>query len=435
MVNYANYATDDDESMYIEGERSSDSSEDGTMTSDTDPNNNAKASSLAIISPSPPVKDQVGETEPTAEEKIPEKQPVSKEELQLRKSHRTWLLLAIFVTLCAGAVAASVPLLFMEDEEEEEQEQVAAATLAPTTTGSSTFVPATVTDAATTGPPAVGSTPSLPTADPPTVIPTAQPTTLQSSRIQPVLAPVVHDVETLLDPSSPEHAAMKWLQKENTLPLEMDAQIVQRYAVVATITALQQSLEPLAEGDSMVVTSPLVDPATDVCEWEGVECNFVNETAILQNWVNPNSTNLTDAETTMVVTALKFANTGLEGTISEDIGLLAHLTHLDLAENSIEGSIPEGLYDLTELEYLFLFQNRLTGTISSSIENMQKLRKILLGNNGLTGSLPQEIGSSQDSNNRPLGEYTYGEDSNDRPLGEYTYGESTLKPFWLTYIA
>jgi len=429
MVNYANYATDDDESMYIEGERSSDSSDDETMTSDTDPNNNAKASSLAIISPSPPVKDQVGETEPTAEEKVRDKQPVSKEELQLRKSHRTWLLRAIFVTLCAGAVAASVPLFFMEDEQEEEL--VAAATSAPTTTtqsstvssptGSSTLVPA---DAATPGPPTVSPTTSLPTANPSTGAPTAQPTTLQSSRIQPVLESVVHDVQKLLDPSSPEHAAMKWLQRESTLPLETDAQIVQRYAVVATITALQQqSLEPaLAEGaDSMVtVTSPLVDPATDVCEWEGVECNFVNETAILQNWVNPGSTNLTDAETTMVVTALKYANTGLEGTITDDIGLLSHLTHLDLAENSIEGSIPEGLYDLTELEYLFLFQNRLTGTISSSIENMQKLSKILLGNNGLTGPLPQEVGSSQDSDGRPL--------------GEYTYGESTLKTFWLAYI-
>jgi hypothetical protein len=165
--------------------------------------------------------------------------------------------------------------------------------------------------------------------------------------------------------------------------------LLQRYAVAVLDFAFHQSSSGDEDnsGVAAAVDPVFADPATDVCQWQGISCS-------------------TDSN---VVVELKWPGQDLTGSIPADIGLLKSLTTLDLGENALTGSIPEQLYDLTEMQYLYLHQNQLTGAISPKIGNMQSLLRLYLGDNELTGSFPRELGSpgSGAASIRPLGTFWY----------------------------
>jgi len=472
------YATDD-ESLFIDegsliarNQHGDDSSDEDTMTSETE--RPVGRSTAVIASASTKKKSDIKQKSSTStkkkrssekkkdpeapppvpvEEVLPveeEEPPLSKEEAYLRKNRRIWICIAVFITLCAVAVGACVFFFFTDEdtstisklidsktgsdesqpiskkdkpedtkdnggeddpvveaapdvETDEEAKLSPSPSPAPVTDDPEPEDATTETPEEQTEGPSASPSTAEPTASPTSMSPTSAPTTEQALRIRPALIYVIPNVQTLLDEGSPQRAAFDWLRSKNTLPLETDSKIVQRYAVVTTALALQSQLQ--FENGNILYPS-MIDPTTDECTWEGVVCGYRNETAIFDYWDNPTG-NLTVDHTEEVVVSLSWAGRELGGTIPDDIGLLTSLKTLDLAENAIQGPIPDGLYDLAELEYLFLHENQLSGSISGNIVNMQNLNKLLLADNKLTGSFPQELGSSESGQTsvRPLSEY------------------------------
>jgi Leucine-rich repeat (LRR) protein len=110
------------------------------------------------------------------------------------------------------------------------------------------------------------------------------------------------------------------------------------------------------------------------------------------------------------ITALKFPNSNLSGTLPASIGQLANLRYLDLSGNKLSGAIPAEIGNLTQLEYLDLSNNKFSGnapslnTLTALIvldmsfneltslpvlnENLPNLEYISFTKNKLSGSLP-----------------------------------------------
>lgn len=91
------------------------------------------------------------------------------------------------------------------------------------------------------------------------------------------------------------------------------------------------------------------------------------------------------------VTGVNISGHALEGSISADLGRLAHLTTLDMSTNFLSGSIPTELSGATWLQSLNLGSNRLTGSIPSSLGGLKNLTYLVLANNKLDGSFPSSI--------------------------------------------
>ena len=351
-----------------------------------------------------------------------------------KKSRRFWIILAVLVTLLALIVGLSTYFFFIHDDtstvsktlnsigsgNEEDNNATPDKRDRPseggdldtedsTTTedngddddmasedGDSTVAPededSTTKPEATEPPEEVSvvatSKPSTPPIAP---IPTASPVAASSMQFGPVLASVVPNAQAINDPATPQGAALVWLESENTLSLDTDNQIIQRYAVVTTAISLQGSVPSF------------LDSSISECEWEGVECAYRNATDIFDSGFDP-AVNATADVIELVVVGIKWSNYSLTGSIPDDIGLLKSLQTLDLGENFIQGQIPGGLYQLQELEYLYLHGNQLGGSISTSIGNLQKLDKLLLADNKFTGTLPQELGTSSTGQARPFSE-------------------------------
>jgi hypothetical protein len=271
----------------------------------------------------------------------------------------------------------------------------------------------------TTRPPVAPGETTSPTTSP-TVAPTVTPTI---NYIDPLLE-FLQDSQVVFDkdPTSPQYMAVQWLAQEaNDLeqPLQYDAKLLQRYALLALDFGLGRMLPSntqtsapnvvvgfngtmFANETEMNVTTAITRIGGDViqddlplymtqntiaiagldeCEWERVFCG-----------------NGTNAE---MVEEIRFSYSMLSGTIAPEIHLLRNtLKVLDLAGNDLQGSIPETLYDLDILEELYLYQNNLTGTLSSKIGNWNNMTRLHLSHNRLNGPIPEALKSASVA--RPL---------------------------------
>jgi Leucine-rich repeat (LRR) protein len=188
----------------------------------------------------------------------------------------------------------------------------------------------------------------------------------------------VTPIEVLQDTTTAQYAALRWLETVDFRQEQerTESEILQRYA----LTVLDFSLRTASNRRRL---APSINEFLQECSWRGVGCS--------------------DGAT---VTSLNWANSGLDGELPAEMGLLRNLTHLDLAENLIGGPLPDALYDLTQLESLYLHQNKLTGTISNLIENVYDLVNLYLSNNELSGGFPPNLGSlGGGRGNRPLRKY------------------------------
>jgi hypothetical protein len=220
--------------------------------------------------------------------------------------------------------------------------------------------------------------PSLTASDEPSSFPSPTPTSPFPTRPPLSLVDIlstVTPIEALQNTTTAQYAALRWLETVDGRQERTEAEILQRYA----LTVLDFSLRP-STGRRLASN---LNEFFGECSWSGVVCG-------------DNAT----------VTSLNWANSGLEGELPAEMGLLRNLTHLDLAENQIGGSLPDALYELTELESLYLHRNNLTGTISPLIENVYGLVNLYLSNNELTGVFPTNLGSlGGGRGNRPLRKY------------------------------
>ncbi len=91
------------------------------------------------------------------------------------------------------------------------------------------------------------------------------------------------------------------------------------------------------------------------------------------------------------ITELDLSNSGINGSISQNIGNFTNLVSLNLSQNEITGPIPAEIGNLVTLEYLNLSQNEITGPIPAEIGNLVNLKELKLFVNSLNGILPSSI--------------------------------------------
>jgi len=233
---------------------------------------------------------------------------------------------------------------------------------------------------------AVPTTASMPSAVQ-TSMPTAKPT---EDYIGPMME-FLQDSQVYFerDPLSPDFMAVQFMAEEAQISarqgvsssfgngLELDDKFIQRFAILTLDYALNRpnissvSLKQTRDVDFEHYKSlhTVAVKEVDECQWEGVVCADVGDEA-------------------GKVQEIRFAHSGLTGTIPPEINLLKNLKILDLAGNDIHGSIPDSLYSIKEMKELFLYKNHLTGTISNNIGNWWNITHLHLSHNELSGSIP-----------------------------------------------
>ena len=90
--------------------------------------------------------------------------------------------------------------------------------------------------------------------------------------------------------------------------------------------------------------------------------------------------------------SLSFWNTGLRGSIPQQIFTLSKLTFQSLSSNNLTGHFPLFLTNLTQLESFFIYQNLICGPIPKELGNFKNLQILDLRYNKLTRSIPSTMG-------------------------------------------
>nr|WCJ12456.1 LRR-RLK-4 [Solanum microdontum subsp. gigantophyllum] len=90
---------------------------------------------------------------------------------------------------------------------------------------------------------------------------------------------------------------------------------------------------------------------------------------------------------------LSLSGSNFDGPIHNEIGRLSNLQKLYLGYNHFTGIIPEEIGNLVNLVDLSVERNQITGSIPINIFNISSLQVVSLGINNLKGSLPQDIGN------------------------------------------
>jgi hypothetical protein len=104
------------------------------------------------------------------------------------------------------------------------------------------------------------------------------------------------------------------------------------------------------------------------CQWTGVTCNGNNEVA-----------------------RLNFHQTGLKGTIPDDVGLWTSLTFFGADRNDLAGSLPSSIGLWTSLLQFDVSLNFLSGSLPSTIGLWTRIFEFFVLSNQLTGSVPVDV--------------------------------------------
>ena len=165
--------------------------------------------------------------------------------------------------------------------------------------------------------------------------------------------------DSLMDKSSPQSMARKWLLDEDpaqvSIRVDGEERVIQRYALSVLHFAL--------EGGNWT-TGDFLTGASE-CDWTGVTCNDAGMDEILD-----------------------LSGLGLRGSIPPEMAELSFLQNIVLSENIISGEIPSRLWSLPFLHVLNLSKNHLSSTISPFLWDLPFLEYLYLNSNNLTGTLP-----------------------------------------------
>ena len=214
--------------------------------------------------------------------------------------------------------------------------------------------------------------------------------------------------DDLADSSSPQHKALKWISKEDTLRVPIPSnpedlgtskarKFVQRYALATFYYA--------TEGDNWFYPFSFLS-GKDECEWyeihsEGEEVYFwgahceggTDEGAVSQIWLPNNDMAGTIPQEleqfdNLRVFALEY-NLNITGTLPDAFHSMKDLSVIVLSNNMIEGKLPSSMRKLENLEFLALDDNEMEGNLNH-IKELDTLKYVYLEDNFFSEELSDD---------------------------------------------
>ncbi|KAM3713798.1 hypothetical protein ACJW31_01G283500 [Castanea mollissima] len=167
------------------------------------------------------------------------------------------------------------------------------------------------------------------------------------------------------------------------------------FIAAASVAASESSLEAKALRESGWWSHQSNETSLNHCQWEGITCNddgSVTEIHMGGVYLGDNIIRKFNFSSFPNLDLLDLWNTGLRGSIPQQIGTLAKLTSLDLSSNNLTGHFPLFLTNLTQLEYFYIYENLISGPIPEELGNSKNLQFLVLSYNKLTGSIPSALG-------------------------------------------
>ena len=227
--------------------------------------------------------------------------------------------------------------------------------------------------------------------DPPSLSPTAFPT---SSPLLDFLKESSSDGgEALNITSSPQFKAFSWLSDNNFLTEYSENQLLQRFSMATLYYA--------TNGDQWLVNTFWLSDRP-ACAWFGKtgskrRCNARGELMHLElDFDNLNGS--LPPELGLLSPALESItinggpNSNLLGTLPTELGYLSRLKVFIVRNNDLSGTIPSEIGNLQMLEEIDLSRNRFRGEVPTQIGLLSDLIIIEISVNNLSGSLPSELG-------------------------------------------
>jgi len=202
--------------------------------------------------------------------------------------------------------------------------------------------------------------------------------------------------DAVYNPSTPQFEAIRWLEHDDLLSLNLDTLPEQTVHERYIATLLYFSMN----GSNWDKSYGFLGQES-VCEWQdetngkGIVCSG-NGTieAILINENNLYGSLPLELKYLTRLKKLELRGNTIHGQIPEQFGDMSSLEEVDLRENQLHGTIPAGLFSLTKLRKLFLLRNsELGGSIPSSIDIATNLEMMSFQRCQLTGSLPETLGA------------------------------------------
>eukprot|EP00544_Gedaniella_sp_CCMP2646_P003930 CAMPEP_0202480396 /NCGR_PEP_ID=MMETSP1361-20130828/405_1 /ASSEMBLY_ACC=CAM_ASM_000849 /TAXON_ID=210615 /ORGANISM="Staurosira complex sp., Strain CCMP2646" /LENGTH=581 /DNA_ID=CAMNT_0049107827 /DNA_START=737 /DNA_END=2479 /DNA_ORIENTATION=+ len=202
---------------------------------------------------------------------------------------------------------------------------------------------------------------------PPTPAPTYSP---PPQEIIDLITPVSFDGgESLMDPTSPQSFAARWLAVNAELASYSDERKLQRYALATFYFS--------TDGDA----------------WEDKQKWLTDSNECIDWWVEELETDDTklECDASNAITLLLMGENNIAGTLPDEIAFLSNsLAELKLNDNKIGGTLPSTLGLMSRLRDLELNSNKFTGLVPSELGLMTTLEDLRIDDNELNGTIPTE---------------------------------------------
>jgi Leucine rich repeat len=183
-------------------------------------------------------------------------------------------------------------------------------------------------------------------------------------------------LETLIDPESPQSLAVNWIADSD--PLYLDLADVDDFRIRYALAVIYYALNgPLWTYDIKWMS------INHVCDWN-------------DDWPRVSGGTIrvgTECDTaTKTIRSIFLPSMNLKGEIPPEIGLLTGLSEIDMFNNDVIGVLPSEIKKLTSLAELVLHGNFLSGSVPAWLSEIPSLETIDLARNSLKGSLPSTFG-------------------------------------------
>eukprot|EP00978_Attheya_sp_CCMP212_P031039 scaffold116001_cov53-Attheya_sp.AAC.1 len=226
--------------------------------------------------------------------------------------------------------------------------------------------------------------------------PSSAPTTSAQGHVLDKLSPHT-DVDTLLDPTTPQGQSFLELVAEyENEPFE-DDQLVQRHGLISFFESTTTNGQWL-ENDGWA------DYSMNECDWQFLECNDDGEVLRLEAASNELAGTLPSE--LCALTSLQHLDLGnqlITGTLPSCFSKLQNLIRFELDDNAVTGTVPYGLLAIPTLTHVEMYANQFDGNLDGLFalpegfdENSEtakgSLLKLIVDRNSLTGTIPTEVG-------------------------------------------